>query len=69
MLYGVVLGEVIKVDGQSFAAEEDSGDGQEISQRFRKMINLLDRMNESADCEVFAVVVADISESVWWKGS
>jgi len=57
VFYGVVFGEMIKVDSSPVAAKEDSSEGQEISQRFGEMIYVLDRVDESADREVFAVAI------------
>ena len=45
MFYDVVLGKLMEVDGSSVSAEEDSGDGQEKSQRFRKVIYGTNRLD------------------------
>jgi hypothetical protein len=62
--YDVALSKMIKVDGFSVPAEKDSRRGQEISQRFRKMICTSDHLDESANCEVPPIAVAERFGSV-----
>ena len=64
MLYDVVFGKTIKVNRFSITTEEDSRDGQEVRQRFRKVVYALYRFDEILYCKVPAVAIAGAGWSV-----
>lgn len=58
VFYDIVPGEMIEVDSSSIPAEENAGEGQEISQRFREVVHTLHCLDEGVYCEVPAITIA-----------
>lgn len=61
MFDNVVSGEAIKVDSLTVPAEKNAGESQEISQRFREIIYVLDCLDEGLYCEILAVTITSTS--------